>query len=64
MKRVFKSEYYELPSKYNKTTISNVSAVTIVKKYLANDTIKAETKDAATALYYYYQAAIAYLREN
>ena len=54
----------EVGSGENKTTISNVSAVTIVKKYLANDTIKAETKDAATALYYYYQAAIAYLREN
>ncbi|MBQ6076722.1 MAG: hypothetical protein IJK88_01325 [Clostridia bacterium] len=42
------------------TTISNVSVVSIVKKYLANDTIKTETKNAATALYYYYQAAIAY----
>ncbi len=46
------------------TTISNVSVVSIVKKYLANNTIKAETKDAATALYYYYQAAIEYSRGN
>ena len=54
----------EVGSGENKTTISNVSAVTVVKKYLANNTIKAETKKAATALYYYYQAAIAYLRDN
>ena len=50
----------EVGSGENKTTISNVSAVTIVKKYLANNTIKTETKKAATALYYYYQAAIEY----
>ncbi len=42
------------------TIIHNVSVVSIVKKYLANDTIKTETKNAATALFYYYQAAIAY----
>jgi hypothetical protein len=44
------------------TTISNVSVVSIVKKYLnpENTTIKDATKKAATALYYYYQAAIAY----
>ncbi len=56
----------EVGSGENKTTISNVSVVSIVKKYLnpENTTIKDATKKAATALYYYYQAAIAYLREN